>query len=816
MRKFLWFLLLWLGASLPAWAVNGRESLNHYGLAILDDAQVNKELGSRFKGSGKPVFLVHDLKLGVSAGDVIRFSDKAVLVDAAVLQTLKAVGALAKIHQASVLRLQARAGSTIWKGRSSLVSNGRERKGYGLGAELLKIFEDYFGGVPSSDELVIRFEGRDMVLMVPDAMLDRLTFTPVRKIPTAGKPVLVSSWDRPRRFLGDTLFWPLWGADPSEPEAVLQYGVAGDLPPGLQWQNESHAIAGRPDSIGNYSFVVWVRNPSGASDSMNVFLEVRKNQAPQFAPMPLPVARAGSTWHFAPVYYDNDHAVEELRCFADSLPPGVGLDSTGCALDWDVPGDAQNDDMPAIPMQVCDPLGACTLDTLHPRLAGPVVSRLSAIRFVLPEDTLVQGQRRLWPISQLLAPGIQLLDVAGVDECGIDSAEKMTRLWIKPVQSGEQTIAWLLKDGSDTVWIKQRLMVLPNRPPQFLSTLSNYIVEEGQRLAYRPVAVDPDNDSLSWRLKTADNRFIRYSGNEMVLWTSSPGYFTLEFIVSDSVNPPVRQRIAYEVREKRAEWKGVVMRHKEMGPVDSWWLYGQIGSARVGLFTPKLNEVFRDDVPARKEWPYFFAGGSFLGDRAMTSGSWLWVDMGFQVRKPSDQIWSGGVMGNIEGRYASKDKRHPWVFEGELSVHANQAILVVDTSGWANRDYQVLFDTSNGNFNIEDLNQDSIFHTYLGPAADKLLDDITARDNVVVSLRLESWIPLLALPYVGDFSAGPAYWREEYVLHQESHQLLGGGLRHSWSYRKLGLVHSLRMGYDPARDANRFWYDLLISFGRWD
>lgn len=173
-------------------------------------------------------------------------------------------------------------------------------------------------------------------------------------------------------------------------------------------------------------------------------------------------------------------------------------------------------------------------------------------------------------------------------------------------------------------------------------------------------------------------------------------------------------------------------------------------------------------------------------------------------------------MVGLDGRYASKNKHYPWAFEFELSVHANQAILVVDTAGWSEVDYRVLVDRYGNNFSVSDINPDSLFKTYLGPSYDKLVDDITARDNFVASLRMETWFPVLDMRILGDLYAAPVYWREEYILRAESHQLAGAGLRQQMSWRGTSFTQSLRGGYGVGEGDFRYWYDLTLQLGKWD
>jgi len=271
--RLLWLCFVILLSSAATWADT---ALEHYGLMSLGSPAAEKDLQGRFKASGKPLFLVRDVNVGVTSGDIIRFSDKVVLVDAQVMQTLKASGALAALHQAPVLRLQAKSQSAVWKSRSTLVQNPREQKAYRLGGEVLKVFEDYFGKAPASEEIVLRFLGKDLEMLVPDELMDRLSFATVRKVVTGGTPVLISEPPQESYFQGDSIHWRVWGADPTEPEVALRYGYNGNLPPGVLWSDSLHALIGQMDSAGSYSLTVWVRNPTGNMDTMLVTLRARR------------------------------------------------------------------------------------------------------------------------------------------------------------------------------------------------------------------------------------------------------------------------------------------------------------------------------------------------------------------------------------------------------------------------------------------------------------------------------------------------------------------------------------------------------------
>src|SRR5690606_21701292 len=125
---------------------------------ILSDTGIGDRLAARFKARGQPVFLVHDVNAGLSRNDIMRFSDRAVLVDGDVWSTLQAEGALEKLRAAPLVRVQGRATSESWGQRAELVAGERERKAFKLGAELLRVLEDTFGGIPPENQMTVVFE----------------------------------------------------------------------------------------------------------------------------------------------------------------------------------------------------------------------------------------------------------------------------------------------------------------------------------------------------------------------------------------------------------------------------------------------------------------------------------------------------------------------------------------------------------------------------------------------------------------------------------------------------------------------------------
>lgn len=810
MRAIVICILAWV-----AMAVAAPGGLKHYGVMVLNDSGVEKELQNRFKGRGQPLFLVHELRSGISAGDIIRFEDKVVLIDGAVMQTLQATGALKTLRQSPVLRLQAKSQSSIWQSRGTMVQNAREQKAYRLGGEVLKVFEDYFGRAPAVDEIVLRFVGKDLEMLVPDALLDKLSFSVVRKVSThSGKPLLVSLPPRSRQFQADRFEWRVWGADPTSPEADLRYRIEGDLPPGIQWVDSLHALVGTLDSVGEYPLVARVQNPEGASDSLAFVLDVKANQSPYFMQVATPSVQAGQPLEWALPVADPDHAAAELRCWLVDSVAGWNVDSL-CHLSAQL--DSGWAGFSELSLIVQDPRGATDSTTLNFQSTPEVASPLKAIRFLLPRDSLVVGKACKWEVSQLLTPGIELLSVSGIDSVSLlrDSIG-ITRLRIKPMRAGAGKLRFRVASEGDTVELEQDLVSTPNRPPVFRSALSARVVREGTGLSYKPVAIDPDGDLVRLAAMYADGQGVEWRGFEIPLWTQAPGSYALDVYAYDGVNPAVPHRVIWEVEPDRREWIGLSGRLLTVGSQPYYWLDYRMGSGRFGFYTPKIMEVLESAPIGTKEWPFLFAGGSMLGESGLAHGNWLYVDLGLQLRNPGKKLVTGGFMFGVEGHWTSPNKKNPWVFEFELNAHSNQAILVVDTNDWQEAELVLTLDPNGENVSMKDVDTDSLLNELFGPVYEKIIHDATEKENTVLVTRLEGFYPVYNLGTSGVVMVGVVGWREDYLNGFDLNQWAGLSLRHQGDWRYFNLTQTLRFGlFSGGKQDGTVRYDVQVNLGTW-
>jgi len=790
------------------------EVLNHYGVMTLAAPSVEQELLARFKGTGKPMFLVHDVRVGVSAGDIIRFADKAVLIDASVMQTLQATGALKMLKQAPILRLQAKSQSSVWQGRSTLVQNSREQKAYRLGGEVLKVFEDYFGKAPASEEIVLRFVGKDLEMLVPDVLMDRLTFASVRKVVAGGRPVLITEAPSSHLFRTQSFTWRVWGADPVNPEAELRYGIIGELPSGIEWNDSLHGLQGTLDSAGTFPLVAWVRNPSGASDSLHFSLTIQDNAVPHILPDLPPMVVPDEPYLWTLPVQDADHALSLLRCLALQAPTGIVVDSlcnvTGrVAADWSGPD--------TLKVLVRDPLGAEDSTAFELGLQPAATSPLRAIKFLLPKDSLVASRMYVWAASKLVVPGVEILSVKGPEGVTfVHGAEDSDSLYVKISRSGMHSLVFRITAGDDTVELVQRIVVLANRAPVILSALSAHLVREGTGLNYKPVAVDPDGDFIRYTARNLDGSPLVWKGYEIPLWTQSPGSYAMEVQATDGINPPVFQRVTWSVEPESKEWLGLTGRYQQVDDENYFWLGYRKGSGRFGLFTPKLSKVIASESVTTKEWPFVYVGGSLLGEKGLAHGNWLYTDMGLQIRNPGNKLITGGVMLGVDGHWTSPSRVNPWVFELEFTAHSSQAILLVDTTGWNQTDLVLTFNNGQKNLNMSNLNTDSLLGELFGPAYSKILSDASDRHNTVFRTRLEGFVPIAHSETFGQLLAGVVTWREDYLNGLDLSQWFGLSIRHQVELPYFNLTQTLRWGiFSGGGPAGVIRYDLTTNLGTW-
>lgn len=751
-------------------AKNGAEPLNHYGLTTLQDTAIGVKLQGRFKARGQPVFLIHDPNLGLMQGDIMRFQDKAVLVDADVWQTLNDEGALGRLKIAPILRVQAKASVSTWETRSKLVTEPREKKAYLLGSDLLKILEETFGGIPSREQMAIEFDGASLILYAPDEFLDQLKYSTVRRVPPAGKPQFVTPAPG-KIFTGQAFRWQAWAADPAEPAGMLRYSLFGDLPKGLAWDAAAHTLLGSPEAEGQWHLTAEARNGSGAFDTVGFNLIVRRNLAPELARPPKPMAVAGQRWSFRAEAVDADHEGSQVRISAVRMPAGMEFDSVAREFQW-YPGDSLSGQTVGLTVRLEDQAGGVA-DSSFSLKVIPAADMLwsEGIRPALPWDTLKQGKTYTWEAgASALAWSQQGITLTGVT--GSDSTDfRAGALTLKPLSAGMDTLIFAFDMQGKHLEQTVALPVKADLAPRFASETGLWRVRTGEPVSYRPVAVDGEGDPVSMRSESRDPQ-LAWDGERLALNAERPGTYAAHLTAADPAGHASDQWIAYKAEraERPTAW---FLENRIEGGISTWTIAADFGTGRMGLFTPSLDRMGVKGASGARYWPYLFFGGNLLGRANENLGRRLWVDAGITMRMPNSKIATGGIMGRLLGE---------WTFPGEalgkieleIQGHVNQAIVVADTS------------------NLHVIYGDAIleFAQDFSSTVNGIIKEATAKDNLVLFSRLEGWSRLGA-----GFWAGPGIWREEMPNAHRYFQRLGMGLRYQARLGDAIAANSLRAGW---------------------
>lgn len=792
MMRRLPFLLVIAAAALlasPAAAKNGAEPLNHYGLSTLQDSATGVRLASRFKAKGRPVFLIHDPNIGLAQGDIMRFQDKAVLVDADVWQTLQDEGALGHLKASPLVRVQAKASVPSWDSRAKLVASPSEKKAYLLGAELLKILEENFGGIPTRQQMAVVFDGSSLVLMAPAEFLEQLRYATVRKVAPSGAPALVSPPPE-RAFTGRPFRWQAWAADPSEPSGTLHYALHGDLPKGLAWDAATHTLKGVAEAEGRWALIAEARNGAGAFDTMAFTLTLRKNTPPALARVPKAVAIVGQPWSFTADVIDPDHAGDQIRITTLHMPPGMEYDTSARRFQFTPPPAAAGHET-ELALRLEDPEGGVT-ESRNPIkvLAASTLLMTEGVKVSLPWDTLQQGKVYGWEAGASAVlwsqQGVTLVGVTGDDST--DYRDGSLRL--RPMQPGAHTMIFAFDAQGKELYQKVSLPVRANEAPRFASELGSWRLPAGQHASYRPVAVDPENEPVLLDAVTSQEGPLRWSGERLELRSDEPGIYSARLLASDPAGHGSSQWVAYKVEpaERSVAW---FLENRNEAGMNMFTASCDLGTGRLGVFVPALTRVGRiHGNRSTHDWPYLFFGGNLLGTKQEKLGRRLWTDAGITLRMPDSKLLSGGFFARllaewtVPGAYLSQ-------VEFESQWHANQAMVITDTAGVQ----------AAGNGILQ-------FATQYANAVQDIFAAATERENIVIFSRLEGWT------YLGwGLWTGPGIWREDIPNARIYQQRVGGGLRYRLHLSETIATATARAGWGAGGDGWSLYTTLRLSFG---
>lgn len=814
--------------------------LEYYGVQKIADANVSNKLRVRFKAAGEPLFLLKDAHAGISIGDLIRFSDKAVLVDANVLQSLSQDGALRALNSARIIKLKAMGKSAVWKSRGSS-SKGTDRNGYRLGEEILKVLEDNFGGMPKGEKIVLEFDGSYLAIVAPGSLLDRLRSAPVRKeepkpvvkAPTPekprpkGVPQFVSPAPLPIRQ-GQSLDWQAWAVDSEHPSDDLTYSLRGKLPQGLTWDASSHRLFGQATQSDKAFVEVYVRNPNAKEDTLGFDLTVMADSIPRIQDQDLPEALRGQNdWTVQLAALDFDDKSSDLKWTLVSGPDGLTLDSLG-KMEWSVPESAETGSSTAI-VQVSDPWGGQS----EREWKIPVVStrermKSTNVELSLPRDTLIQFHCMNWVPKWVASSNAKLVKVSG----SRDVLWRDNTLIYCPSKPGADSLNFEFEVEGKALQLRKGLWIKPNRAPQWTAS-GMPALEIGESVSIAPHVVDPDGDTLTISAVVSDSNSMIWDGKRLNFQADQAGLHGVEWIASDAYGAETRFRSNLMVRPPKAEINRMNLRNLRQS-TQSWWdLNYQRDAARFGLFSTDLNEhvyweTTRDSLTGiSKEttkplediyFPFLYVGASLLGSEAAAKGNYFFTDLGLTFRPLSDKIVGGGLMLRLSGQWMSADQSDRAMMEWMLSVKQG-VVLTLDTRAQKARE-ELNSCVSDGN--VDCINQvlqenqglfpgcqdfdaeneqciEAITTFGLGKGIDRVLESSASTWNVVHMLRFEYERRVWDLPgHYGSIWLGPTAWRRDVLLRPWFEEFIGGAAHWSGNYQKLHWNLGTGVGYGLA------------------
>jgi len=777
--------------------------LGAFAVATVADQAVVARLQARFHATGAPVFLLGSPVSGVQQGDILRFSDKAFLVDADVWQTLSAEGALRALRQSPVVRVQAAANPSAWNARSKIVSSVREKKLYEFGAALLKSLEQSMGGVPTGQKLFLSLEGGQLVLVAPASFLDRLRAGPAASAQAhvpRGRPRWVSPSPPDSLWVGQKLTWTAWAVDDSGgPTADLVFGRLGDLPAGLVWDEDSRTLQGAPLDTGS-SVVKWTVVGARGGDTLVWRPVVRRPAPPRLEGQPVS-PRCGGNWSFAPVPWSSRWPGSALKVAPIQLPTGARWDSAAMSVSWS-PRDSGTDGTKSVcgktvevGFRVVDPAGATGTRTwsLRVQRRRDLISS-DGLLVELPWDTLLERRWYTWDPGRVRSDwedaGIALDSVEGDGEVSWNGRV----LVFRPARAGRMEFRFVFSDHGVSRVVELSKPVKPYLPPVFLSRSGGSGVAEGSVRSYRPVAVDPQGGPIQLFAEIPPGAPMAWDGRDLVVSPKGTGTWAARLEARDTLDQVAEQWVDF--RSQAGSNPVVTVRHRWEAGTAPWEAEMSLGSGRIGLFVPDLDRMFGWTSLVRQDWPFVYGGMDFLGADERRKGNALGGDLGLTLRVPNSDILTGGVMARIVAT-ASARPDLPWSFEGEVLAWLNQGILLTDSGGFM----KLTRAQAGGGY---DTTGDAGF----GKALSEIETDEFARKNLVVLSRLEGWFHL---PW--DMGVGVGLWREDLPIAREFDQRAGFGLRWRRGTSAGTFSATVRAGWGPAGSGASAWGDLQWTTG---
>lgn len=786
-----------------------------YGIGHLSE---NQNLNSKFKTSGDALFLISNLQRGISKGDIIRFRDKAILIDDDVWEFLRSRQILSRIKQSPLQISRASAQSQTWSQHAQKKQTSSSRKAYQLGSELLKVMETYFGSKSGDSEFHIQFRNGKMIFTADKSFFDQLKFRPVRPKLLGGRPQIISLKPDSLLFVNTNFYWQAWAIAQGNASETLKYTLQGKVPPGLKWNPKDHQLEGTLDSLGKWELTLVVSNTKNQKDSLDFTIQSRFNQAPQFGRVPQDTIYTEEVYRYKPKIYDHDHPVEDLHFRYQSSHSNLSYSKY--TQEFIVkPGQEMNGEYIQLDMFVYDLEGDTTwLSHQIQVLSQSKKIQTQNLSTSIPFDTLISHHTYTWditePLKEIKRDQMQLVKVEGPDSIWI----RQNKVFIYPRINGPFPVHFKVKAGKDTIDFKKEFFVTPNQIPKFHSTLDKNVFEQDEDIIHKPIAIDSDLDPTSIQvIYSSDSTSYQYQLGELKLMTDTPGSYLLELQAKDSTGASSYQVLSWEVKEIKKDWYGGQYQYMHLGEFNFHQLHYENAMGRFGVLTSQSDRIFSQDAPYQT-FPFIFAGLNMLNSRRAREGDYFFVDLGISFRKPHEKLITGGVYSGFTSRIHYLENN--WVSEMDFKLISNQVILLLDTNDFFPEGVSIseLLELAEGSSDHLTNQQKRDINKYQTGQKGKSLRQVTrllAREygdpnNITCYFRFENLIPIQ--PWL---LLGPSQLLQYYHVYNDLHLSNGVVARHWVHGTHYRLEHNFRLHYAPITKY-QLGYELKISLGMWN
>ncbi len=637
-------------------SINFASTVNSYAVGKLKSPATAAKVRDRFKAQGEPLFLIHDSKKGVSVGDFIRFTDKMVLIDGQVWQTLAAEKALSNISDIPVTSMTGAANSSEWYKKSAVMVNQNSKKSYILGAEILKIFEEQFSQLPNKESVVITFTGGRATLLVPDQLISTLSLQRVVKSNKTGQMV----WTVPPVGLGYLdypLVWQAWAADPGEPSGSISYSLSGALPEGVRWNSSTHSIEGTPKSEGEFPLTIVARS-ANQRVSMPCTLSVSENSAPRWANIPDTLRIGEDSLLFPLIMSDFESPARQLTVEVSHIPLGFNSIDSLHHLIWKA-GDFEKPIHDSVVLKVFDPMGKSTNYSVPVYYDRDGVDRGYTFASLTPPwDTLVEGVEYSWNIAREKEHWMRNhLDMT-LGVCSDSVSLEDSIITMKPGSDSLFTVLFQFSDrGRDASTYELKLPVIRNRPPYFKAFPDKWDVEVFDLVFFEPEASDPEAEKVTIRLRSADSGYIWHDGR-LSFSASSPGTYRAFLEAEDTFGNVSVQQVSYYVKQIYDRYRGFKLESgiwpgenswnpNSWGFMNPWRLAWDTPAVRFGIFSPDDCNILNSK---QFRFPFVYVGTELVPPHKRAEGKSVLVDVGATYNITSREMHTFGLMINVEAR----------------------------------------------------------------------------------------------------------------------------------------------------------------------